>query len=34
MGKISYEVRLPLCKLSEGNYGRLKRAMVDYGLIR
>ena len=33
MGKISYEVRLPLCRLSQGNYEKLKKAMTDYGLI-
>lgn len=34
MGKIQYEIRLPLCKLSEGNYEKLKRAMQNYGLIK
>ncbi|HOK07004.1 MAG TPA: 4-hydroxy-tetrahydrodipicolinate synthase [Syntrophales bacterium] len=34
MGKIEYEVRLPLCKLSAGNYEKLKKAMTDYGLIK
>ena len=33
MGKIEYDVRLPLCRLSEGNYGKLKGAMKNYGLI-
>jgi len=33
MGKIQYEVRLPLCKMSEANYDKLKKAMKDYGLI-
>jgi 4-hydroxy-tetrahydrodipicolinate synthase len=33
MGKIEYEVRLPLCKMSEGNYEKLRKAMSDYGLI-
>ncbi len=34
MGKIEYELRLPLAKLTEGNYGKLKKAMIDYGLIK
>jgi 4-hydroxy-tetrahydrodipicolinate synthase len=33
MGKIEYEVKLPLCKMSDGNYEKLRKAMVDYGLI-
>ncbi|MBN1380041.1 MAG: 4-hydroxy-tetrahydrodipicolinate synthase [Deltaproteobacteria bacterium] len=33
MGKIEYEYRLPLCKMSEANYGKLLNVMVDYGLI-
>jgi 4-hydroxy-tetrahydrodipicolinate synthase len=33
MGKISYEVRLPLCKMSDGNYEKLKSAVKSYGLI-
>jgi len=33
MGKISYDVRLPLYKMSDGNYGKLKSAMKNYGLI-
>jgi len=33
MGKIEYELRLPLCKMSDVNYERLKRVMTDYGLI-
>lgn len=33
MGKIAYEVRLPLCRLSEDNYGKLKKALERYGLI-
>jgi 4-hydroxy-tetrahydrodipicolinate synthase len=33
MGKIEYDVRLPLCRLSEGNYEKLKVAMKNYGLI-
>ncbi len=34
MGKIQYEIRLPLCKLSDGNYDKLKKAMQNYGLIK
>jgi 4-hydroxy-tetrahydrodipicolinate synthase len=33
MGKIQYEVRLPLFKLSDGNYEKLKKVMQNYGLI-
>jgi len=33
MGMIEYELRLPLCKLTQGSYDRLKKAMIDYGLI-
>jgi len=33
MGKIEYDVRLPLCKMSETNYEKLRKAMSDYGLI-
>ncbi len=33
MGKISYDVRLPLCKMSDSNYEKLKSAMKRYGLI-
>lgn len=34
MGKIDYEVRLPLEKMSEGNYEKLKKVMITYGLIK
>jgi 4-hydroxy-tetrahydrodipicolinate synthase len=34
MGKISYELRLPLCKMSAKNEGFLKKVMQDYGLIQ
>ena len=34
MGKIDYEVRLPLAKMSEGNYEKLKKVMMTYGLIK
>jgi 4-hydroxy-tetrahydrodipicolinate synthase len=34
MKKISYEVRLPLYKLSDGNYEKLKKVMIGYGLIK
>jgi 4-hydroxy-tetrahydrodipicolinate synthase len=33
MGKIEYELRLPLCRMSEKNEGKLKKVMQDYGLI-
>ena len=33
MGRISYEVRLPMYKLSDGNYEKLKSAMKNYGLL-
>jgi len=26
-------VRLPLCKISDANYEKLNKAMLDYGLI-
>lgn len=34
MKKISYEVRLPLYKLSDANYEKLKKVMIGYGLIK
>ena len=33
MGKIKYEYRLPLCKMAEANFEKLKKIMVNYGLI-
>jgi len=33
MGKIAYELRLPLCKMAEKNEAVLKKVMQDYGLI-
>ena len=33
MGMIEYELRLPLCKMTQGNYDKLKKVMTDYGLI-
>jgi 4-hydroxy-tetrahydrodipicolinate synthase len=33
MGKISYDVRLPMYKMTDGNYEKLKVAMKNYGLI-
>ena len=33
MGKIAYELRLPLCRMAEKNEAALKKAMQDYGLI-
>lgn len=34
MGKIEYELRLPLCKMSDGNYDKLRKTLVDYGLVK
>jgi 4-hydroxy-tetrahydrodipicolinate synthase len=33
MGKIAYDVRLPMCKMSDSNYEKLKTVMRSYGLI-
>jgi len=33
MGKIEYEYRLPLCKMAQANYDKLKKVMENYGLI-
>ena len=33
MGKIEYGYRLPLCKMAEANFEKLKKVMVNYGLI-
>jgi len=33
MGKMSDEMRLPLAPMSQGNLDRLKKALMDYGLI-
>jgi 4-hydroxy-tetrahydrodipicolinate synthase len=33
MGKITYDVRLPMYKMSDSNYEKLKAAMKNYGLI-
>lgn len=33
MGKIAYEIRLPLCRMSDQNYERLQKVLSDYGLI-
>ena len=33
MGKIECEYRLPLCKMSDANFEKLKKVMVNYGLI-
>ena len=33
MGKIEYEYRLPLCKMADANFEKLKKIMVNYGLI-
>ena len=34
MKKISYEVRLPLYKLSDANYEKLKKIVGSYGLMK
>lgn len=34
MGMIEEEMRLPLCAMSEGNREKLRRAMVNYGLLK
>lgn len=34
MKKISYDIRLPLCKLSDANYEKLKKVIMGYGLIK
>ncbi|MCE5283167.1 MAG: 4-hydroxy-tetrahydrodipicolinate synthase [Deltaproteobacteria bacterium] len=34
MGKIEYDLRLPLCRMSEKNLETLKSVMKEYGLIR
>lgn len=34
MGKIEYEIRQPLWKLSDANYEKLRKAMQNYGLIK
>ena len=34
MGKIKYEYRLPLCKMSDANFEKLRKVMVNYGLIK
>ena len=34
MGKIESEVRLPLAKMSEANYEKLRKIMINYGLLR
>jgi 4-hydroxy-tetrahydrodipicolinate synthase len=33
MDKIKYEYRLPLCKMAEANFEKLRKIMVNYGLI-
>jgi 4-hydroxy-tetrahydrodipicolinate synthase len=34
MGKIQYEFRLPLCKMADANLEKLRKVMVNYGLIK
>ena len=34
MGKIQYEIRQPLWKLSDANYEKLRKTMQNYGLIQ
>jgi len=33
MGKIEYELRSPLCRMSNANYEKLKNVLTNYGLI-
>lgn len=33
MGKIEYELRLPLCKMTDVNYEKVKKVLSNYGLI-
>ncbi|HEX7534445.1 MAG TPA: 4-hydroxy-tetrahydrodipicolinate synthase [Syntrophales bacterium] len=33
MGKIAYDVRLPMYKMSDGNFEKLKSVMKSYGLV-
>jgi 4-hydroxy-tetrahydrodipicolinate synthase len=33
MGKIQYEYRLPLCKMADANFEKLRKVMVNCGLI-
>lgn len=33
MGKIKCEYRLPLCKMADANFEKLKKVMITYGLI-
>ena len=33
MGKMSAEVRLPLCRMSDENQQRLRQVMTTYGLL-
>ncbi|MBN2569460.1 MAG: 4-hydroxy-tetrahydrodipicolinate synthase [Deltaproteobacteria bacterium] len=33
MGKIEYELRSPLCRMSDANYEKLKNVLSNYGLI-
>jgi 4-hydroxy-tetrahydrodipicolinate synthase len=33
MDKIKYEYRLPLCKMADTNFEKLRMIMVNYGLI-
>ena len=34
MGKIEYEFRLPLCKMSDANFEKLRKVMFNYSLIQ
>jgi 4-hydroxy-tetrahydrodipicolinate synthase len=34
MGKVEYEYRLPLCKMSNTNFDKLRKVMIDYNLIK
>jgi 4-hydroxy-tetrahydrodipicolinate synthase len=34
MGKVTGEVRLPLCSMSAANEAKLQQVMVNYGLVK
>ncbi|PKN77058.1 MAG: 4-hydroxy-tetrahydrodipicolinate synthase [Deltaproteobacteria bacterium HGW-Deltaproteobacteria-10] len=34
MGRIQYEYRLPLCRMADANMEKLRKVMVNYGLIK
>jgi 4-hydroxy-tetrahydrodipicolinate synthase len=34
MGMIEYDLRLPLCRMSDSNFEKLRKVMTNYGLVR